>query len=248
MIIRRATVGKGVVVALAVLLAANGVGIWDLRAPVGSAVAAPRGVTAPLRSGQIDTRASRVFIHVGKTGLGHEHAVVGKLSSGELHLGATRDAGRLVFQMKSFAADRADARKYLGLEGTTSASTQRKVDANMLGPAVLNVRKYPTAEFRVASASRLEEPTEKGQARYRLQGDFTLHGTTRPLTVDAVAVAQGKQTRVRGAFRVKQTDFGITPFSKAFGTIGVADTLVIYGELYVAADGGLSQQPRPARR
>ena len=64
-----------------------------------------------------------------------------------------------------------------------------------------------------------------------------------------MAVAQGKQTRVRGAFRVKQTDFGITPFSKAFGTIGVADTLVIYGELYVAADGGLWQvADEPANR
>jgi hypothetical protein len=31
-----------------------------------------------------------------------------------------------------------------------------------------------------------------------------------------------------------QTQFGITPYSKAFGAIGVADKLTIYGEIHIA--------------
>ena len=37
--------------------------------------------------------------------------------------------------------------------------------------------------------------------------------------------------RVLGSFTIKQTDFGIKPYSKAFGTIGVADELTIYGDV-----------------
>lgn len=38
---------------------------------------------------------------------------------------------------------------------------------------------------------------------------------------------------VRGRFAVLQTQYGIKPFSKGLGAIGVADELQIWGDLWV---------------
>lgn len=201
-----------------------------------------------LRPGQIDVRRSRVFARVDKTGLGHEHAIEGRVKEGEIRLGAAQDAGTILFDMRSFRADTTLARKYIGLEGETSASTQQQVNANMLGEAVLNARKYPTATFAVASALPLDKKSRRGNSLYRLKGEFTLHGTTRPLQVNAEIVETKDRTRVRGGFRIKQTDYGITPYSKAFGAIGVADQMTIYGEFYTGRIPTTAQNRKPSQR
>ena len=94
--------------------------------------------------GGVELKTSRVYVFVGKTGLGHEHAVLGMLKAGELHLGREKDAGKLEFDMRSFVADTPDARGYVGLKGETDRATQQKVNSNMLGPDVLNVASFPT--------------------------------------------------------------------------------------------------------
>lgn len=179
----------------------------------------------------VDLNQSRVYVFVGKSGLGHEHGVEGRLSKGTVRLGATEKAGSLVFDMKSFRADTADARKYVGLSGTTSASTQRQVNDNMLGPKVLHVAKYPTAQLDITSLRALTAKSRDGFPLYELQGRFTLHGRTRAIKLLTELRKEQAGPRLRGGFRIKQTDYGITPFSKAFGAIGVADELRIYGEL-----------------
>ncbi len=84
-------------------------------------------------SGQVNTEHSRVYIFVDKTGVvGHQHAIEGKLASGNLLLGGA-GSGVLVFNMKSFDADTARARTYVGLEGATDEATRKKVNDNMLG-------------------------------------------------------------------------------------------------------------------
>ena len=190
--------------------------------------------TRPLRAGQIDTEKSLAFARVEKTGLGHEHAIEGRIKKGDIILGAERNAGAIVFDLTSFQADTATARRYIGLEGETSASTQQQVNANMLGKDVLDVGKFPDATFEIDSAIAKKETSRSGNPLYQLVGKFTLHGTTRPLKVSAEVVEEEDRLRVRGGFKIKQTDFGITPFSKAFGTVGVADEMTIYGEIFIA--------------
>jgi polyisoprenoid-binding protein YceI len=156
------------------------------------------------------------------------------LKEGAVHLGAAQNAGIIVFDMRRFAADTSEARRYIGLEGTTDASTQQQVNENMLGKDVLDVATYPTATFRVQSALPLRDASEAGYPRYRLSGQFTLHGTTRPVVVDAEAIDSDGTVRLRGAFSILQTQFGITPYSKVLGAVGVADKLTIYGEIHIA--------------
>jgi polyisoprenoid-binding protein YceI len=50
-------------------------------------------------------------------------------------------------------------------------------------------------------------------------GDLTMVGTTRPIAFD-LALVEG---RVRGAVVVKQTEWGMKPYSALFGTLKVAD-------------------------
>ena len=191
---------------------------------------------AALAPGQLDNRTSRVYILVGKTGLGHEHGVEGRIRSGSLALGATTNAGQIVFDTTTFQADTPAARQYVGLEGTTDASTQRQVNDNMLGPAVLDIRRFSTATFKVDSIQPLRAARADAPLQYQLEGDFTLHGTTRKLKLIAEATSTADYVRLRGNFSILQSDFGITPYSKGFGAIGVADRLTIWGDLWVAAD------------
>jgi polyisoprenoid-binding protein YceI len=189
---------------------------------------------APAQPGQIDLKRSSIYVHVDKTGLGHEHGIEGRIKSGAIQLGARSSAGSIEFDMTSFTADTDRARKYVGLDGNTPESTRDKVNKNMLGADVLDVARFPTARFSIVSA--LHKKTKQGKPVVELKGEFTLHGKARPLTLVAEPTQKDGQWNLRGNFTVRQTDYGITPYSAALGTVGVADQLKIFGDLWIAGD------------
>lgn len=195
--------------------------------------------------GETQLDASRVYVFVGKSGFGHEHAVMGNLRSGYVRLDAPAKAGRLVFEMSSFDADPDQARKFLGLEGSTDPSTRKKVVANMTGVHVLDVAHFPTATYEIASTRKLPQLSKRGLPTYEFQGIFTLHGKSRPVTFPVEVEARNGWNRLMGQFSILQTDYGITPYSTALGAIGVADKLIIYGDVWIAADVAQAQAPRP---
>jgi polyisoprenoid-binding protein YceI len=86
---------------------------------------------------------------------------------------------------------------------------------------VLDAEHYPFVEVR---ARRLGDT---GQ----LRADITLHGTTRPYTVPATIELVPQGVVARGTLTLKQTDFGITPFSVLGGAMAVQDTLEIRFDL-----------------
>jgi polyisoprenoid-binding protein YceI len=57
-----------------------------------------------------------------------------------------------------------------------------------------------------------------------VHGELDLLGTRRPLTFELNADADGRLT---GTATVKQTDFGIKPYSALFGTLKVVDEVVV---------------------
>jgi polyisoprenoid-binding protein YceI len=178
----------------------------------------------------VDKDASRVYIKVTRTNrLGHNHGVEGKLASGTLAVGGK---GSLVFDMSTFTADTAQARRYVGLDPEFSASDARKVNDNMRGADCLDVKNHPQATFAVTSM--FAAPNEPA-GRYILDGQFTLHGVTRPLRflAESVATNQAGAFGLRGWFKVKQSEFGMKPFSVAGGAIGVEDELTIHGDLVI---------------
>jgi polyisoprenoid-binding protein YceI len=220
--------------AVVVIGLAASAGLWNSTGWAGPKTvrtAQPKAV--PAQAGDVDLERSRVYVFVGKTGLGHEHGVEGLLKSG--HLDWPAKTGELVFDMTSFDADTPAARKHVGLEGETSESTRKQVNANMLGPAVLNVEKFPTAKFVIDSITPVKPPRGIGLPSYQLDGEFTLHGVTKPLRIVVRGDKKKGMLHVQGRFAVLQTQYGIKPFSKGLGAIGVADELQIWGDLWIHA-------------
>lgn len=188
----------------------------------------------PSAAGNVDLRRSRVFTYVGKRGLGHEHAVAGVLRSGHLEWEVPRPTGKLEFDLRTFTADTPEARKALGLTGETDEGTRRQVEENMLGPAVLNVAKYPVATFELTAVRPGATPRSASDGEsWEFAGDFTLHGVTRRIQVPVQIRELDGRRHLRGRFSIKQTDYGIKPFSKAFGAVGVTDELIIWGDLWL---------------
>lgn len=187
-----------------------------------------------LQSGDINTEFSRVYIFVDRsTALGHAHGVEGRLLNGNIQMDGSQH-GKLVFDMKSFDADTPVGRKVFGLEDEIDQSTRRKVTENMLGAEVLHVSKYPEAKLDNIKLTATGKTSERKLPEMVMEGDFTLHNTTRKISATCDLELKNGWNHLRGQFRIRQTDFGIKPYSRALGAVGVKDELLIYGDLWIA--------------
>jgi hypothetical protein len=229
---------RRLMVGLAAALGATffGLGVYPQGAAAEPNTAAPVEERVVLEAGDLELESSQVFVYVGKTGFGHEHAVSGKLASGNLDLDSVAPSGELVFDLASFDADSEGARRYLGLKGSTDDDTRRQVNANMRGKAVLDVESHATATFTLTSVTPLQELSARKLPQVELTGDLTLHGVKREVRVVADREEKQGWIHLRGGFPLLQTDYGITPFSKAFGAVGVTDELRVWGDFWIAKD------------
>ncbi|MCM3872962.1 MAG: YceI family protein [Pyrinomonadaceae bacterium] len=101
---------------------------------------------------------------------------------------------------------------------------------------VLEVEKYPEIVFLSTniSASRLAE----GRYRARIIGDLTLHGVAQKnLWISAETTVIGDSLRAQGEFSLKQTDFGIKPYSVAGGTIKLKNELKFAFDIAAQGEG-----------
>lgn len=185
--------------------------------------------------GDIQLDRSRVYVFVDKTGLGHVHGVAGRIKEGRLAFDDGANPGGFVFDMTSFVVDVDYARKFLGLESDVAPATQQEITETMLSDDVLDVARFPTAVFHATSIKDSGQKSRQGAPLYRIDGQFTLHGVTRPLAFLAQTDLQGDWLHVRGNFSMLQSNYGIEPLTKAFGAIGVKDELKVWGDLWVAA-------------
>jgi polyisoprenoid-binding protein YceI len=75
----------------------------------------------------------------------------------------------------------------------------------------------------IAFRSRRVEVAPGGDG-LRVEGDLELLGRSAPVAFD---LAAGDDGRLTGSTRLKQTDWGIKPFSALFGTLKVADEVEV---------------------
>jgi hypothetical protein len=170
---------------------------------------------------------------VGASGrIGHDHGILGRLESGFVEWGGG-GRGELVFSTRSFIADPPEARRYVGLAGSVSASDRKKTTEHMLGRDVLDVARNPTATYKITATSPLDGQVAGAPGRYKLDGAFTLHGVTRPLTLTATVEETTTRgvLRMTGNFPLVQSHFGIRPYSTLGGLVGVADRMDVWGDL-----------------
>ena len=63
-----------------------------------------------------------------------------------------------------------------------------------------------------------------------IEGTLTMHGTTQPLRLQVTSEAPGQ---FRGGATVRQTDFGITPYSGFFGTLKLKNEIAVEFEVTI---------------
>jgi polyisoprenoid-binding protein YceI len=103
----------------------------------------------------------------------------------------------------------------------------------MLGSEVLDVARYPRAVFAITAVIPLDGQPAGSPGRYRLKGEFTLHGVTRRLDITAKVepAERANVVRMRGGFTILQSEYGMKPYSALAGLVRVADRLEIRGDL-----------------
>ena len=88
---------------------------------------------------------------------------------------------------------------------------------------VLNTDKFPDITF---TSSRVEA---NGGGKVTVHGDLTIMGNARPASMEMTV----GDTKADGRMTVKQSDWGIKPFSALMGTLKLADSLDITVEATV---------------
>jgi len=156
---------------------------------------------------QIDTTHSQMTVFVYKEGIfafaADNHEVTAPISSGSF------DDATKIFDVK------VDATK---MQVQDPPSRRDKVQANMVGPEVLDVTKYPDITFH---STKIDT---SNTAHWTVHGDLTLHGQTHPIVFEVVRKGADHFT---GSATVRQTAFGIMPIKIAGGTVRVKDDVKV---------------------
>jgi hypothetical protein len=141
--------------------------------------------------------------------LGHDHVV----SSRELRGFIDLERGRcdLYVALDSLAVDDPAQRAAAGFDSTPSESDIAGTRSNMLDK-VLEAERFPFVVVRVGAVTQ-----------GALEAEISLHGVTRPLRIAARIDSSPARIEVAGSFALKQTDFGIEPFSVLGGALTVRD-------------------------
>jgi polyisoprenoid-binding protein YceI len=164
----------------------------------------------------IDAATSTMTVHVYKAGmlsaLGHDHEIAAPVSRGTVDV-----AGRKVELQVNAPALRVQDPK-------GSDKDKADIQANMLGPEVLDAEHHKEIRFHSTSA----EPA--GQGAWKVSGDLTLHGATHPVSMEV----REKDGHFVGTCKLSITDFGIKPVKAAGGTIRVKDEIQIGFDIQLA--------------
>ena len=206
---------------LLVLLTACGQPLAPPVPPVSTPVTVPDAYRTAAASGAavyaIDPDASLLAVTVRRGGLmarlGHDHVVASHALAGYAAPGMGR--ADVSFRLDQLTVDEPPLLRDAGIATSPSPEAVEGTRKNMLGP-VLDAERYPVATLHV------ELPADD-----RLRVAVTLHGTTRRMDLPAAVRVDEKQVTARGTARLKQTEFGITPFSVGAGLLAVQDELEI---------------------
>lgn len=171
----------------------------------------------------------RVLLKTGREGLaaraGHDLTIEITQWSAQVTVPAAEGGG--------FAAATLTAELDLGSlavrEGTGGAKPLSDKDRrDIQGTARKILGDAAKASF--ASSRVVQAPAGSPSANGAIEGTLTLRGTSRPLRLQVTSPAPGAY---RGSATVRQTDFGITPYSGFFGTLKLKDEVAVEFEVSI---------------
>jgi polyisoprenoid-binding protein YceI len=203
-------------------------------APTGSAVVDLEATYADLAASggrlyRLDPQASAIRIHVFRAGraakLGHNHVLSAPRFTGLFHLPPAGPGGArfdLEFRLDALALDAPEHRAALGtafaapLSPEAIASTRE----HMLGKDNLQAEQYPMVRIR---SLQITGEAPKFAARIEVE----MHGRRQQQWVPLNVEGLPDRLVVTGALVLRQTDFGVQPYSVLGGMIAIQDEVII---------------------
>lgn len=176
----------------------------------------------------VDPAASNVNILVYRGGtlarLGHNHVMTSKAVEGRVWVNQTvaRSGFELAFPVNELIVDDPDQRRAAGDEFPPEIPQGDRdgTRKNMLRPEVLDGEKFANVKLQsVAVNGTLQAPT--------ITTRVTIKDAARDIPVLATVSIDGTRLTAEGEFDIKQTEFGIQPFSIGLGALQVVDQLHI---------------------
>ncbi|MBY0278007.1 YceI family protein [Candidatus Binatia bacterium] len=197
---------------------------------------APMGSAAQVVPYDVDAARSEIAVKVFKAGaasaFAHDHVLRATRWQATLDASAEPLALRAEVRVDVAAleVDEPATRARHGLDGALSDGDRQQVRDNMLGPGQLDAAAHPEIRF---AATRIDRDAE----RFRLAGELSVHGVTRRVEVPLAIVADGDAYTARGRLRVRQSDFGIRPYSAFLGAVRTQDEVEIVFSLVAVPAG-----------
>jgi polyisoprenoid-binding protein YceI len=165
---------------------------------------------------------SNFWVFVGKAGLfsalAHDHEIGVKSYSGRVVVPESgAGGGSLEIEVAATSLEVLDKKP--------SEEDKKKIFDSMHNE-VLESAKHPKITFKSVSVSDVKQ-TGNDAYSFVVNGDLTLRGVTKRIAVPVAATITTQQIRATGKYTLKQTDYGIKPYSAAGGTVKVKDEVVV---------------------
>lgn len=185
-----------------------------LCAAVAAAGTAPATVTYTL-----DASRSKFMAHADRSGLlwfkGKNHHLAASEFTGEVTVTpqlVTPASLRLVVKAAS-----------LHETGADFTEQQKQIINKELRELVLHPDQYPDITFQ--STNVTAKPSGANRYQLKIDGNLTLHGVTRRITIPAVVTLNGNDLRATGEFEIDRDDFNVKATSAFHGMVRVSDEI-----------------------
>jgi polyisoprenoid-binding protein YceI len=179
---------------------------------------------------EVDDAASQILIYAFRGGkaafAGHNHVIAARDFAGFVYVPEKSIADTrfdLQFPLDRLEVDDPQLRQQTGggFEGTLSADAIAGTREHMLGPQGLDAAHFPQVRVRALGVVG-EWPRPVAHIA------FELHGVGREYDVPLwVGHDAGDRLLVRGQMAIRQTDFGLQPYSVLGGLLAVQDTVAM---------------------
>ena len=185
-------------------------------------------ITAPeAKVYSIDKNKSELIVRLYKKGIfsgfAHNHIVIAREFSGSVEFDEVDPAQfKIAIEVpaNSITADLPEIRRKYGLE-VLSQKDWIDINKTMRSSRQLNIEKYPIVKFSSGSLKRIQGK------QFEITGEFSLHGITKLIAVPVKISVENGILKLQGEFSFLQSDYNITPFSGALGTVRNKDEALL---------------------
>ena len=167
----------------------------------------------------LDPSQSKFMAHANRSGLfwfkGHSHHLAASDFSGQVEITPdtiTPASLRLVVKAAS-----------LHETGADFTDQQKQIIDKELKDIVLHPDQYPDITFQ--STNVTSKGLGAGRYEVKINGNLTLHGVTRPITIPATVTLNGSTLRAVGEFSIDRDDYKVKATSAFHGMVRVDDDI-----------------------